>query len=89
MSEIQEIELQELTAKGQQLVDEVRDMIKNRTYDFDLTVKMELKNSCKEIERYISKVSGGKGKEKHVKHLQKIIQHLETIVQGLAAYYSR
>lgn len=89
MSETQELELQELITKGQQLVDEVRDMMKNRTYDFDLTAKMELKNSCKEIERYIAKVSGGKGKEKHVKHLRQIIQHLQTIVQGLAAYYSR
>lgn len=89
MSDTQELEIQKLTEQGQQLVDEVRDMIKNRTYDFDLTAKMELKNSCKEIERYIGKVSGGKGKEKHIKHLQKIIQHLDTIVRGLAAYYSR
>lgn len=83
------MEAEEVIEKGQNLIEEVREMMKNRTYDFDLTAKMELKSTCKEIERYVKLVSGKKAKEKHLRHLEQLIVHLETIIRGLTAYYDR
>lgn len=82
-------DVQELIEKGQNLVDEVKTLMKNREYNFDLTAKWELKSDCKEIERYIKLISSGKASEKNITHLEKIIVHLQTIVNGLVEYYIR
>lgn len=82
-------DIKQLIVNGQTLVDQARDTMKDRNCDFDLTSRLQLKNDCKEIEKYIKLLSKGKAKEKDVKHLENVIIRLRTVYEGLIDFYSR
>ena len=82
-------EIKQLIVTGQTLVNDVKDKMKDRSYSFDLTSKMQLKSDCKEVEKYLKFISKGKTKEKYVKQLDVSIVRLRTTFEGLIEFFTR
>lgn len=82
-------EVKLLLVNGQALVDEAKEKMKDRTYYFDMTSKMQLKSDCKEVERYIKLISKGKLNEKNKSLLEVSITRLHTTLDGLVEFYTR
>lgn len=78
-----------LIVKGQTLVEDAKEKIKNREYYFDMTSKMQLKSDCKEVENYIKLIGKGKNVEKNSASLENAIVRLQTTLDGLINFYTR
>ena len=76
-------EVKILIVNGQTLVDETRKGTKEKSWDVDLTSKMQLKDDCARVEKLIKKLNTGNYKEADVKALEKAIICLQTTSNGI------
>lgn len=76
-------EVKILIVNGQILVDETRKGTKEKSWDVDLTSKMQLKDDCARVEKLIKKLNTGNYKEADVKALEKAIICLQTTSNGI------
>lgn len=70
-------------ANGQALVDQTRELMKEKTYDIDMTGKFQLKDDCKAVEKKIKLFAKGKATEKDVKDLEVAMIRLKTSAGAL------
>ena len=82
-------EVKLLIVKGQTLIEDANKTLNDRTNNFDLTSKRELKADCKQVEKYIKKKEKGKITEKNIMALEKSVVKLQTILTGLISFFSR
>lgn len=82
-------EVKLLIVNGQTLVDDAKSKMKSGEYRFDLTSRWQLKNDCKEVERYIKLISKGKLNEKNQKELELAIIRLRTTLEGVISFFTR
>ena len=76
-------EVKLLIVKGQTLIEDANKTLNDRTNNFDLTSKRELKADCKQVEKYIQLIEKGKITEKNIMALEKSVVKLQTILTGL------
>ena len=82
-------EVKLLIVKGQTLIEDANKTLNDRTNNFDLTSKRELKADCKQVEKYIQLIEKGKITEKNIMALEKSVVKLQTILTGLISFFSR
>lgn len=86
-------EIKVLIVNAQVIVNETKEAMQGRKYDFDLTSKRELISNIRNVERCMKSVlkgaSKGKISDKKVKQLDHAIVYLRTILNGLVCYYTR
>lgn len=78
-----------LIVNGQSLVENAKEMLRNREYRFDLTSKLQIKSDCKDVEKYIKLIANGKLNDKNQKALELAIVRLQTTIDGLIKFYTR
>lgn len=77
------VEVKVLIINGQTLVDETRKAVKEKGWEVDLTGKMQLRDDCARVEKFIKKIQKGKYAEKDVKALENAIICLQTTSKGI------
>lgn len=82
-------EVKVLLVNSQNLVDEAKEALQGRKYDFDLTSKRELRSDIKNVERYLTLIKKGKVTEKNVKRLENASVYLHTVLNGLINFFTR
>lgn len=82
-------EIKMLIVNGQSLVENAKEMLRNREYRFDLTSKLQIKSDCKDVEKYIKLIANGKLNDKNQKALELAIVRLQTTIDGLIKFYTR
>ena len=82
-------EIKLLIVKGQTLLNDSKDKMQDRSYQFDLTSKWQLKSECKHLEKTIEKISKGNTSEKMLKDLENSIIRLDTLLKGLISFFTR
>lgn len=83
MNENTSDELQNLIHQGQTKVSEIRTEVKARGIGLDLTCKMQLRDDCKNVEKYIKKIQAGGSVEKNTEQLRLAILRLEMSSNGI------
>lgn len=78
-----------LIVNGTTLVEDAKEKMKNREYQFDLTSKMQLKSDCKEVEKYIKLATSGKLVDKNKGKFELAVIRLQTTIEGLVKFYTR
>ncbi len=80
-------ELKLLIVNGQSLVDKARNMVKEKSYFFDLTAKLQIRDDCKAVEKKIRAISKGKEGAEAYKELENLIVRLQTTLDGLTRFF--
>ncbi|MDD3278520.1 MAG: hypothetical protein PHG16_06510 [Lachnospiraceae bacterium] len=76
-------ELKILIVQGQTLVDQTRKEVKEPGRRLDLTCRLQLRDDCGVVEKYIKKIYSGKARRKVEEELKMAVLRLQTTADGI------
>lgn len=76
-------EWKELIVNGQTLVDETKKRMKTQPKPVDLICRLQLRDDCKAVERFIKILGKRKTSQQDAKNLELAILRLETSSRGI------